>query len=50
MRVKNELFRKASHQLLGEKAVDKDGKDIYTFDNIQAVIPRTQEDREMKHL
>ena len=48
MRVKNELFRKACHQLLGEKAVDEDGKDIYTFDNIQGAIPRTWEDQEIK--
>ena len=48
MRVKNELFRKACHQLLGEKAVDEDSGDTYTFNNIQAAIPRTREDREIK--
>ena len=33
---------------MGEKAVDEDGEDIYTFDNIQAAIPRTEEDQEIK--
>ena len=45
--MKNILFEKAFHQLLGDHAVDEDGSLIFTFNNIIRANPRDVEEWEV---
>ena len=45
--VKNALFNKACHQLLGDRAVDTDGEPIFTFNNITRANLQNQEEHDV---
>ena len=46
-RVKNVLFKKACHQLLGDGAVDDDSSPIFTFNSIVRANPRNAEEQDV---